>query len=119
MLELRLPVKPASIRRTMKRFLASLITVTLLPTLAFGKGRARAIATYTHNGMPNVQAQAAVAIDLTTGEELYTKNPDAVRPIASISKLMAMLVVTDPARHLDLDAATTMIDSDRQIAFGG
>src|SRR5262249_32263142 len=29
------------------------------------------------------------------------------------------LVVLDPARHLDLDAPTTMIDSDRQIAFGG
>src|SRR5512135_1119236 len=117
MQELRLPVKPATIEGTMKRFLASLILITT-PTIAFGKG-SRAIATYTHGGMPNVQAQAAVAIDLTTGEELYTKNPDAVRPIASISKLMAMLVVTDPMRHLELDAPTTMIDSDRQIAFGG
>ena len=69
--------------------------------------------------MPNVQAQAAVAIDLTTGEELYAKNPDAVRPIASISKLMAMLVVLDPTRHLDLDAPTTMIEGDRKIAYGG
>src|SRR4051794_19254011 len=100
----------------MKRFLASLLTLSLAPALAFGKGHARPIATYTHGGMPNVQAQAAVAFDLTTGEELYVKNPDAVRPIASISKLMAMLVVTDPVRHLDLDAPTTMIDSDRQIA---
>jgi D-alanyl-D-alanine endopeptidase (penicillin-binding protein 7) len=104
----------------MKRLLAWSAAITLLvPALAAAKGRSRPIATYTHGGMPNVQAQAAVAIDLTTGEELYTKNPDAVRPIASISKLMAMLVVLDPARHLDLDAATKMIDSDRQIAFGG
>ncbi|HEX9104187.1 MAG TPA: serine hydrolase [Polyangia bacterium] len=101
----------------MKRFLASLILITA-PAIASAKG-SRAIATYTHGGMPNVQAQAAVAIDLTTGEELYTKNPDAVRPIASISKLMAVLVVLDPSRHLELDAPTTMIDSDRQIAFGG
>ncbi|MCA1663968.1 MAG: serine hydrolase, partial [Myxococcales bacterium] len=101
----------------MKRSLASLILIAV-PAIAFGKG-ARPIATYTHGGMPNVQAQAAVAFDLTTGEELYTKNPDAVRPIASISKLMAMLVVTDPSRHLDLDAPTTMIEGDKQIAFGG
>ena len=68
MQELRLPVKPATIEGTMKRFLASLILITM-PTIAFGKG-SRAIATYTHGGMPNVQEQAAVAIDLTTGEEL-------------------------------------------------
>src|SRR3954447_10424384 len=116
MQELRLRVKPATID-TMKRFFASLILITV-PALASAKG-SRPIATYTHGGMPNVQAQAAVAIDLTTGEVLYTKNPDAVRPIASISKLMAMLVVLDPARHLELDAPTTMIESDKQIAFGG
>ncbi|HXU73811.1 MAG TPA: serine hydrolase [Polyangia bacterium] len=105
----------------MKRTLACLLAIpVLLPALAFGKGgRSRPIATYTRGGMPNIQAQAAVAIDLSTGEELYTKNPDAVRPIASISKMMAMLVVLDPTRHLDLDAATQMIDSDRQIAMGG
>ena len=101
----------------MKRFLASFLLLTA-PTLAFAKG-SRPIATYTHGGLPNIQAQAAVAIDLTTGEELYTKNPDAVRPIASISKLMAMLAVLDPSRHLDLESPTQMIDSDRQIAFGG
>ena len=119
MQELPLAVKPATIEGTMKRSLASLMLITCIPALALAKGRARPIATYTHNGMPNVQAQAAVAIDLTTGEELYTKNPDAVRPIASISKMMAMLVVLDPSRHLDLEAPTKMIDSDRQIAFGG
>jgi len=116
MQELRLLVKPATIQGTMKRSLASLIAITLLPSLAAAKG-ARAVPTYTRGGMPNIQAQAAVAIDLTTGEELYSKNADAVRPIASISKLMAMLVVLD--RHVELDAPTTMIDSDRQIAFGG
>src|SRR6476469_7843967 len=103
----------------MRRFLSSLLVVTMAGAMASAKGRPRPIATYTHGGLPNVQAQAAVAIDLKTGEELYTKNPDAVRPIASISKLMAMLVVLDPVRHLELDAPTTMIDSDRQIAFGG
>jgi serine-type D-Ala-D-Ala endopeptidase (penicillin-binding protein 7) len=117
MQELRLTVKPPMIEGTMKRLLASLIAISLAPSLALGKGRARAIPVYTRDGQPNVQAQAAVAIDLTTGEELYTKNPDAVRPIASISKLMATLVVLD--RHLELDAPTTITAEDRQIAFGG
>jgi D-alanyl-D-alanine endopeptidase (penicillin-binding protein 7) len=100
----------------MRQQLLALILVTTFAAPAWAKG-SRAIPTYTRGGMPNVQAQAAVAIDLTTGEELYVKNPDAVRPIASISKLMAMLVVLD--RHLELDAPTTMIADDKQIAFGG
>ena len=98
----------------MERLLASLIAITL-PSMALAK--TVRVPPLTRAGMPNVQAQAAVAIDLTTGEELYAKNPDAVRPIASISKLMATLVVLD--RHPDLDAPTKMIDSDRQIAMGG
>lgn len=118
MRELRFMVKPVNIGFAMKLLFLTLIAVTSLPTLAAAKG-ARGISTYTRGGMPNIQAQAAVAIDLTTGEELYVKNPDAVRPIASISKLMAMLVVLDPTRHLELDAPTTMIESDKQIAFGG
>jgi serine-type D-Ala-D-Ala endopeptidase (penicillin-binding protein 7) len=79
--------------------------------------KGRGIATYTRSGDPNIQAQSALVFDLTDGQELYMKNPDAVRPIASISKMMAMLVVLD--HNLQLDAATTMIDSDRKIAQGG
>ncbi len=81
------------------------------------KGRSRGVATFTRGGLPNVQAQSAVVVDLDGNEELFTKNPDEVRPIASISKLMAVLVVLE--HKPDLDAATTMIDSDRQIAQGG
>jgi D-alanyl-D-alanine endopeptidase (penicillin-binding protein 7) len=72
---------------------------------------------YTKGGDPNIQAQAAVVIDLTTGELLHAKNPDAVRPIASISKLMATLAVLD--NPLDLDGTTTITDSDIEIARHG
>jgi D-alanyl-D-alanine endopeptidase (penicillin-binding protein 7) len=100
----------------MQHLVASLMLITFSAS-ASAKPRARAIPTYTRAGMPNIQAQAAVAIDLTTGEELYTKNADAVRPIASISKLMATLVVLD--RNIELDAPTVMTAEDKQIAFGG
>jgi D-alanyl-D-alanine endopeptidase (penicillin-binding protein 7) len=80
-------------------------------------GRSRAIATFTKGGLPNVQAQAAVVVDLEGNEELFTKNADEVRPIASISKLMAVLVVLE--KNLDMEAATTMIESDKIIATGG
>lgn len=77
----------------------------------------RPVAVYTKSGTPNIQAQAAVVVDLTTGEILHAKNPDEVRPIASISKLMASLVVLD--HGLDLDATTTITDGDVAIARHG
>jgi D-alanyl-D-alanine endopeptidase (penicillin-binding protein 7) len=80
-------------------------------------GRSRPVPTYTRAGQPNIQARAAAVVDLSDGEELLAKNADEVRPIASISKLMAMLVVLD--RKLDLDGVTTILQSDRQIAAHG
>jgi D-alanyl-D-alanine endopeptidase (penicillin-binding protein 7) len=81
------------------------------------RARGRGVPVYTAGGLPNIQAQSAVVIDLTGREELFLKNPDEVRPIASISKLMAMMVVLD--HKLDLDGATAITDGDREIASGG
>ncbi len=75
------------------------------------------VSTYTHGGLPNVQAQSAAVVDLDGNEELFAKNADAVRPIASISKLMALLVISE--RNLNLDGVTTITESDRKIATGG
>jgi D-alanyl-D-alanine endopeptidase (penicillin-binding protein 7) len=124
MQELRLPVKPATIVDTMSRSATCLVVIAFMwSSLASARPhqrqarKGRAVPTYTRSGDPNIQAQAAVVMDLTEGQELFMKNPDAIRPIASISKLMAMLAVLD--RNLPLDAATTMIESDRKIASGG
>ena len=86
-----------------------------------GKGKramyTRAVPVYTQGGMPNVQAQAALIIDLQSGAELFQKNPDEIRPIASISKLMAALVVLE--RKLPLDGVTEILESDRKVARRG
>lgn len=79
--------------------------------------RARYVPTYTRGGLPNVQAQAALVLDLATGQPLYQKNPDAVRPIASLSKLMAMLVLSE--HGLDLQRATTILDADARLTTRG
>ncbi len=106
-----------------RRLLLGLSFLAVLSGPAAAKGRRRAVvrersvAVYTRGGEPNIQAQAAVVVDLTTGEILHAKNPDEVRPIASISKLMAIMVVLDHAP--DLDGATAIIDSDLSIAHGG
>lgn len=43
----------------------------------------------------NVLAEAAILIDVNTGDILYTKNPDRVIPPASMTKLFAMYVVDE------------------------
>lgn len=74
-------------------------------------------AALTKDGLPNVQSAAAIVVDLDTGEELYAKHPDAVRPIASTTKLFVALVVRD--KKVPLDGEATITKEDRQYARGG
>jgi D-alanyl-D-alanine endopeptidase (penicillin-binding protein 7) len=78
--------------------------------------RSRSVSPTTREGRPNIQAQAALITDLSGGE-YYAKNPDAVRPIASISKLMASLVVVDAG--LKLDETQTIVADDKKVAWKG
>jgi len=71
----------------------------------------------TRDGRPNVQAKAAILIDLETGNPLYEKNADEQRPIASITKTFAAMVVMD--QKLDLDKVITILDEDQKYARGG
>ncbi len=71
----------------------------------------------TKGNLPNVQALAALVMDLDSGHEVYTRRPDQPRAIASISKLAAALVIAD--RGLDLDGLTTMKKIDIEVAKGG
>jgi serine-type D-Ala-D-Ala endopeptidase (penicillin-binding protein 7) len=67
-------------------------------------------------GLPNVQALGALVLD-ESGHELYTRNPDRERPIASISKLAATLVVMD--KGLELEGLSTIAKGDLDVARGG
>lgn len=50
---------------------------------------------------PVLQAKAAVVMDQTSGAILWQKEPDAVLPIASISKLMTAIVAQDLIENWD------------------
>lgn len=83
--------------------------------------RERPVAVYTRAGLPNIQARAALIVEVgdeaAANQPLYQKNPDEVRPIASISKLMAMLVVLE--HKPELTAKTTITESDAKLAARG
>jgi D-alanyl-D-alanine endopeptidase (penicillin-binding protein 7) len=70
----------------------------------------------TRHGQPNVQAQAALVID-ESGAQVFAHNPDHERPIASISKLAAVLAVID--RGLELEGLSTINKIDIEVGKGG
>ncbi|HET6147301.1 MAG TPA: serine hydrolase [Polyangia bacterium] len=67
-------------------------------------------------GLPNIQALGALVID-ENGRELFARNADKERPIASISKLAAALVVMD--KGLELEGLSTIAKGDLDAARGG
>ena len=70
----------------------------------------------TKGGQPNVQATSALVLD-EAGVVVYARNPDKERPIASISKLAAMLVVIE--KGLELEGLSTITKNDAEVAKGG
>lgn len=58
----------------------------------------------------NLESKAALVINSATGEVLYGKNTDQPVPIASITKLMTVMVVLDA--KLPLDEAITITEDD-------
>lgn len=58
----------------------------------------------------DLKSSVALVMDQDTNEVLLSKNPDAVLPIASITKLMTALVVAEG--HLPLDETLTITQED-------
>jgi serine-type D-Ala-D-Ala endopeptidase (penicillin-binding protein 7) len=58
----------------------------------------------------SLKSSVAYVIDADTNEVLFSKNPDAVLPIASITKLMTALLVVE--RQQPLDELLTISDED-------
>jgi D-alanyl-D-alanine endopeptidase (penicillin-binding protein 7) len=67
--------------------------------------------------LPDLRSRSAVVIDPATGDELYAKHADDVRPIASTTKIFVALAVR--AHGLDLDGWTAITKADAYAARGG
>jgi D-alanyl-D-alanine endopeptidase (penicillin-binding protein 7) len=61
----------------------------------------------------SVESRAALVMNAVTGEVLYSKNTEQALPIASITKLMTVMVVLDAAQALDEPITITDDDVDR------
>lgn len=59
---------------------------------------------------PNVNARAALLLDAQTGEVLYSKNTNSPMPIASITKLMTAVVISDANLNMSQSITLEPID---------
>lgn len=66
---------------------------------------------------PRLGSPSAIAIDAATGDVLFARHADEVRPIASMTKLFAALVLR--ARKVDLAKSTTIDHDDAVAGIGG
>ena len=71
----------------------------------------------TPEGLPNIRSVSALAVDMDTGNIVYSKNPDAVRAIASTGKIYVALVAR--RRGIDLEGITEITMDDVRFARGG
>jgi D-alanyl-D-alanine endopeptidase (penicillin-binding protein 7) len=69
-----------------------------------------------HPVRPSVQSRSAVVLDAATGEELFAKDADEVRPIASTTKIFVAMAVR---KRLDLEGWTEISKVDAHYAAGG
>jgi D-alanyl-D-alanine endopeptidase (penicillin-binding protein 7) len=66
----------------------------------------------------DLRSSVALVIDQDTQQVLFSKNPDAVLPIASITKLMTAMVVLEAGQSLDEQLSITQDDVDTEKGSG-
>ena len=67
--------------------------------------------------LPELHSRSAVVLDTATGDEVYSKQADDVRSIASTTKIFVALAVR--GKHVDLDGWTAITRGDAYAARGG
>jgi D-alanyl-D-alanine carboxypeptidase len=67
--------------------------------------------------LPDIKSRSAVILDAETGAELYAKDADDVRAIASTTKIFVAMAVRK--KGMDLDAWTEITKTDAREAKGG
>ena len=93
--------------------IAGMITLILAVVLGSNPSMEANASSFTHlTGSPGLRSASALVTD-ADGNIIYGKDVDAVRPIASITKLMTAMVILDSG--LDMDEKITVTKADRDL----
>ncbi len=103
----------------MRKYLIYLVMAALvLPVCGAGKGRSKRAAPPKPTAQdPGLRSPAVLVADLKTGEVLWSRDADQPRAVASLSKLMAALVLLE--NDIDLDATQTITKEDKRLVKRG
>lgn len=91
---------------------AAFVTSVLLLALATSPAQADKVAE-----LPEIKSHSAIVIDADTGAEIFAKDADDVRAIASTTKIFVAMAVRKA--RIDLDAWTEITRTDAEAAKGG
>ena len=103
----------------MRKYIIYLLLAALaIPAIGAGHKRSKkAAATKPTAQDPGLRSPAALVADLKTGEILWSRDADQPRSVASLSKLLAALVLLE--NDLDLDATQTITKADKRLVKRG
>lgn len=85
----------------MPRLLQSIVLLLTISLSAHVAAQSAGKASHPDPSHLDLASVNALVVDTKTGEVLYAKNPDAVTPIASVTKLMGAMVVLDSGADMD------------------
>jgi D-alanyl-D-alanine endopeptidase (penicillin-binding protein 7) len=68
------------------------------------------------DSLPEIRSRSAFVLDAGTGTEIFSKDADEIRPIASTTKIFVAMAVR---KQLDLDGWTEITKEDAHYASGG
>jgi D-alanyl-D-alanine endopeptidase (penicillin-binding protein 7) len=68
------------------------------------------------DSLPEIRSRSAVVLDAASGDEIFSKDADEIRPIASTTKIFVAMAVR---KKLDLDGWTQITKTDAKFAAGG
>ena len=90
----------------MQKIRVSLLSLALALAVPFAPQASAKTAVSADASQPEIASGSAMIVDLETNKIIYANQPDLVRPMASITKLMTAMVVLDA--HLPLDEMLTV-----------
>jgi D-alanyl-D-alanine endopeptidase (penicillin-binding protein 7) len=103
----------------MRKYFIYLVVASLaLPAFGAGRGRSKRPAPPKPTAQdPGLRSPAVLVADMKTGEILWSREADQPRSVASLSKLMAALVLLE--HDLDLEATQTITKEDKRLVRRG
>ncbi len=96
----------------MKKLICTALAVLSLASSAY------AVETLCDDAI-EIEAPCAILMEKETGEVIYEKNAHEMRPPASVTKVMTMLLIVEAIERGDIALEDTVTASERAASFGG